>query len=150
MPHPQEGSLSPFDVYFEWQHHLCISSYIDYVRVSQHHSRWTQSRLGPSCLGPPSRGRRPPYAGDYFLVARPTVDDINPALPIIRNIPQFPWFRVHKVVQVLYHQQYHPAEASQSCPFSGSGLLIGQFFFFPGADTPWLSLAVHPALPPKP
>ena len=27
-----------------------------------------------------------------------TVDDINPAVPIIRNIPQFPWFRVRKVM----------------------------------------------------
>ena len=28
-----------------------------------------------------------------------TVDDINPALPIIRNIPDFPQFRVLKVLQ---------------------------------------------------
>ena len=34
------------------------------------------------------------------------VDDINPALPIIKNIPQFPEFRVLKVMQDLYHQQY--------------------------------------------
>ena len=30
-----------------------------------------------------------------------TVDDMNPALPLIRNIPQFPKFRVLKVMQDL-------------------------------------------------
>ena len=34
-----------------------------------------------------------------------TVDDINPALPTIRNIPQIPSCRVLKVMQGLYHQQ---------------------------------------------
>ena len=33
-------------------------------------------------------------------------DDINPALPIIRYIPEFPLFRVLKVMQDLYHQQW--------------------------------------------
>ena len=33
----------------------------------------------------------------------PTVDDRNPAVPII-NIPQFPQLRVLKVMQDLYHQ----------------------------------------------
>ena len=28
-------------------------------------------------------------------------------LTIIRNIPQFPWSRVIKVTQDLYHQQYY-------------------------------------------
>ena len=35
-----------------------------------------------------------------------TVDDINPALPIIRNIPESPLLRVPKVMQDLYRQQY--------------------------------------------
>ena len=34
------------------------------------------------------------------------VDDINPALPIIRNILYFRKLRVTKVMQDLYHQQY--------------------------------------------
>ena len=34
-----------------------------------------------------------------------TVDGINPALPIIRNIPYVREFRVLKVMQDLYHQQ---------------------------------------------
>ena len=34
-----------------------------------------------------------------------TVDDISPALPITRNIAQFPKFRILKVMQDLYHQQ---------------------------------------------
>ena len=33
-----------------------------------------------------------------------TVDDINPALPMIRNIPYFPDCWVLKVMQDLYHQ----------------------------------------------
>ena len=34
---------------------------------------------------------------------------VNPALPIIRNIPYLPWFRVLKVKQDLYYQPYdHP------------------------------------------
>ena len=32
------------------------------------------------------------------------VDDINPALPIIRNIPRFPEFRILKLKSDLYHQ----------------------------------------------
>ena len=36
---------------------------------------------------------------------QPTVDDINPELPIIRNIPELPWFRVLPVMQDLHHQQ---------------------------------------------
>ena len=39
-----------------------------------------------------------------------TVDDINPALPMIRNIPEFPLFGVLKVMQGLYHQQYSVVE----------------------------------------
>ena len=35
---------------------------------------------------------------------RDTVDDINPALPIIRNLPLFPSFRVLQVTQDLYPQ----------------------------------------------
>ena len=31
--------------------------------------------------------------------------DFNPALPITRNKPSFPEFRVLKVMQDLYHQQ---------------------------------------------
>ena len=37
---------------------------------------------------------------------RPTVDDASPALPIISNIPYFPLFRVLRVMQDVYHQQY--------------------------------------------
>ena len=36
---------------------------------------------------------------------RTTVDDIKPALPIIRNVPYFPLSRVLKVMQDLYNQQ---------------------------------------------
>ena len=36
---------------------------------------------------------------------RSTVDDIKPALPIIRYIPLFPWFRALKVMQDLSQQQ---------------------------------------------
>ena len=32
------------------------------------------------------------------------VDDVNPGLPIIRNIPYFPSSGVSKVMQDLYHQ----------------------------------------------
>ena len=35
---------------------------------------------------------------------RVTADDINPALPIIRNIPQFPQLRNLEVMQGLHHQ----------------------------------------------
>ena len=35
-----------------------------------------------------------------------TVDDINPALPMIRNLPPFPQIRVLQVMQDLYRQQY--------------------------------------------
>ena len=42
--------------------------------------------------------------GVYRLGFR--VDDINPALSMIRNTTQFPWFRVLKVMQDVYHQQY--------------------------------------------
>ena len=35
----------------------------------------------------------------------PTVDDTNPALPMKRTIPQFPEFKVLKVMQDVYHQQ---------------------------------------------
>ena len=35
------------------------------------------------------------------------VDDINPALPIMMNIPSFLQFRAIKVMQDLYHQPYH-------------------------------------------
>ena len=38
--------------------------------------------------------------------SNPTIDDKNPALPRIRNVPSFPTFRVLKVMQDLYHQQY--------------------------------------------
>ena len=36
-----------------------------------------------------------------------TVDDLNPAEPIVRNIPYFPESRALKVMQDLYHQQYY-------------------------------------------
>ena len=39
-------------------------------------------------------------------VGAPTADDINPALAIIRNVPQFPEFRVLKVMQHFYHQRW--------------------------------------------
>ena len=35
-----------------------------------------------------------------------TVDGQNPALPIIRNIPEFPQFRVLRVMQDFVHQPY--------------------------------------------
>ena len=35
-----------------------------------------------------------------------TIDDINSALPIIRSIPSFPYFRVLKVMQDLDHPPY--------------------------------------------
>ena len=38
------------------------------------------------------------------------VDDIDPALPIIRNIPYFPSFREGKLMQDLYHQHYNRAQ----------------------------------------
>ena len=42
---------------------------------------------------------------------RTTVDDIDPALPIVRIIPFFPQFGVHKVMQDLYHQPYFNARS---------------------------------------
>ena len=38
-------------------------------------------------------------------LAAHTVDDINPALPTIRNIPYFPYFWVLTVMQDFFHQQ---------------------------------------------
>ena len=35
----------------------------------------------------------------FALLGLPTVDDMNPAIPRIRNIPQSPWFGVLKVMQ---------------------------------------------------
>ena len=40
----------------------------------------------------------------YGRTTNTTVDDTNPALPIIQNIPQFPKPRAIKVMQDLYHQ----------------------------------------------
>ena len=45
------------------------------------------------------------------------VDDITPAVPTKRNIPQFPWFRVLQVMQDLYHQQYQVYHTYSSCYF---------------------------------
>ena len=45
-------------------------------------------------------------AGYYTRIQGTTVDDTNPALHIIRNIPYFPELRVRKVMQDLYHQEY--------------------------------------------
>ena len=47
------------------------------------------------------------------------VDDIDPALPIIGNLPEFPWFRVLKVMQDSYHQQYHLVKPPAPCIWMG-------------------------------
>ena len=47
-----------------------------------------------------------------------SIDDINPKLPVIRNMPLFPQFRVLKVMQDLYHQHFDSGSWYLSGPVS--------------------------------
>ena len=60
----------------------------------------------------------------FGVLCGAAVDDINPALPIIRNMPQLPLFRVLKVMQDLYHQQYEGRKGRGPTKAS-TGLRIG-------------------------
>ena len=64
------------------------------LRVEGMHGNDT---LHPSILSP-----KPSYRAQ---TPNPTVDNINPALPITMNIPIFPWSGVLKVMQDFYPQQ---------------------------------------------
>ena len=49
--------------------------------------------------------RGAPGIGDLRARRPTTVDDLNPALPIIRTIPSLPEFGVHKVMQYVKEAQ---------------------------------------------
>ena len=69
-------------------------------KYSDPYTTWYTKAVGSSFVAQAS-----PSRVYHAMKKLPTIDDIIPALPIKMNVPLFPWFRVLKVMQDLYHQR---------------------------------------------